>query len=79
MARMTKTISVRLDEEALRALRRLEAGGMSRSEAIRGALLESAKQGETLRQQAARVASDPAYQAEVTEIQRLMDELSEPW
>lgn len=76
---MTKTISVRLDEEALRALRRLEAGGMSRSEAIRGALLESAEGSETLRQQAERIASDPAYQREVAEIQELMDELSEPW
>ena len=76
---MTNTISVRLDEEAMRALRRLEAGGRSRSEAIREALLSSAQQSETLRQQAERVASDPDYSREVAEIQALMDELSEPW
>jgi Arc/MetJ-type ribon-helix-helix transcriptional regulator len=76
---MTKTISVRLDEEAMRALQRLEAEGRSRSEAIREALLSSANQRETLRQQAERVASDPAYRREVAKIQAIMDELSEPW
>ena len=39
---MTSAISVRLDEEALRALARLEALGLSRSEAIRRAIKESA-------------------------------------
>jgi Arc/MetJ-type ribon-helix-helix transcriptional regulator len=39
---MTSAISVRLDAEALRALTQLEATGLSRSEAIRRAILESA-------------------------------------
>lgn len=76
---MTTTISVRLDEEAMRALRALEATGRSRSEAIRGALLDSAGRGEALRSQAQRVAADPGYRREVAEVQALMDELSEPW
>jgi mRNA interferase MazF len=36
-------ISVRLDEESERALRSLEAAGLSRSEAIRAALIDSAR------------------------------------
>ena len=39
---MTSAISVRLDAEALRALAQLEATGLSRSEAIRQAILDSA-------------------------------------
>ena len=39
---MTPAISVRLDAETLRALARLEATGLSRSEAIRRAILDSA-------------------------------------
>ena len=40
---MSRAISVRLDEEAERALRTLEDAGMSRSDAIRSSLLESAQ------------------------------------
>jgi Arc/MetJ-type ribon-helix-helix transcriptional regulator len=40
--RMSSAISVRLDAEALRALAQLEATGLSRSEAIRRAILDSA-------------------------------------
>ena len=39
---MTSAISVRLDAETLRALAQLEATGLSRSEAIRRAILDSA-------------------------------------
>jgi predicted transcriptional regulator len=39
---MSSAISVRLDSEALRALAQLEATGLSRSEAIRWAILDSA-------------------------------------
>jgi Arc/MetJ-type ribon-helix-helix transcriptional regulator len=41
---MVSAISVRLDPEALRALALLEATGLSRSEAIRRAILDSAAQ-----------------------------------
>ena len=76
---MTKTISVRLDNEALRALSSLEATGTSRSEAIRAALIDAAARSEALRAEAAEIAADPSYRAEITEVQALMDELSEPW
>jgi predicted transcriptional regulator len=39
---MSSAISVRLDSEALRALAQLEATGLSRSEAVRRAILDSA-------------------------------------
>ena len=39
---MSSAISVRLDAEAMHALAQLEATGISRSEAIRRALLDSA-------------------------------------
>ena len=39
---MTSAISVRLDAETLQALAQLEATGLSRSEAIRRAILDSA-------------------------------------
>jgi hypothetical protein len=39
---MAKAVSVRLDDEAERALRLLESTGLSRSDAIRSSLLASA-------------------------------------
>jgi Arc/MetJ-type ribon-helix-helix transcriptional regulator len=39
---MAKAISVRLDDESQRALRTLEASGLTQSEAIRAALLAAA-------------------------------------
>jgi Arc/MetJ-type ribon-helix-helix transcriptional regulator len=39
---MSSAISVRLDPEALRALAQLESTGLSRSEAIRKAIIDSA-------------------------------------
>ncbi len=59
---MTKAISVRLDDDAERALRILEASGMSRSEAIRFSLLSSARR---LRQRDALVAEAAALDADV--------------
>lgn len=46
---MAHAISVRLDDEAERALRALEAAGQSRSEAIRSAVIDAARR---LRRQA---------------------------
>ncbi len=40
---MTRRISVRLNEESVRALRILEASGLSQSEAVRSALIGSAQ------------------------------------
>jgi len=54
---VTHAISVRLDEEADRALRALEASGMSRSEAIRSALINSARRLRMSSELAAEVAT----------------------
>jgi Arc/MetJ-type ribon-helix-helix transcriptional regulator len=55
--RMAKAISVRLDDEAERALRLLESTGLSRSEAIRSSLLASADRMRRRSQLAAEVAA----------------------
>lgn len=55
--RMAKAISVRLDNEAERALRLLESTGLSRSEAIRSSLLASADRMRRRSQLAAEVAA----------------------
>jgi hypothetical protein len=58
---MSPAISVRLDPEALRALAQLESTGLSRSEAIRKAILDSAA---GLRQRAALAAEVAALEAD---------------
>jgi hypothetical protein len=50
-------ISVRLDDEADRALRALEAAGMTRSEAIRSSLISSAQRLRRSSELAAEVAA----------------------
>jgi Arc/MetJ-type ribon-helix-helix transcriptional regulator len=61
---VAKAISVRLDDEAERALRTLEASGLSRSEAIRAALLASA---DLLRRKRALAAEVAALEADETD------------
>jgi predicted transcriptional regulator len=58
---MAAAISVRLDPEALRALAQIESTGLSRSEAIRKAILDSAA---GLRRRAALVAEVAALEAD---------------
>jgi predicted transcriptional regulator len=58
---MGKAISVRLDDDAERALRAIEASGMTRSEAIRSSLLASA---ERLNRRHALVAEVAALEAD---------------
>ena len=75
---MGQAISVRLDEEATRALRALEAAGMSRSEAIRAALIESARRLRRRSELAAEVAAleaDEADRAEMLAVAGLMESL----
>lgn len=82
MARMTRTISVRIDEESMRALRLLEAQGRTRSEAIRTALHEAAAARRTrraLHAEAARLAADEDDRREMAAIAEELDEISEPW
>ena len=75
---MAKAISVRLDDEAQRALRRLEATGLSQSEAIRSALLASTHRLNARRELAAEVAAleaDEADRAEMLAIASMMESM----
>jgi hypothetical protein len=75
---MSRAISIRLDEEAARALARLEASGMNRSEAIRTALVESAKRLRRRQEIAAEVAAleaDEGDREEMLEVASLMESL----
>jgi Arc/MetJ-type ribon-helix-helix transcriptional regulator len=71
-------ISVRLDDEALRALAQLESTGLSRSAAIRSALVATAAQLRDRRALAAEVAAleaDEADRAEMRVVADLMEQL----
>lgn len=75
---MASAISVRLDEEALKALARLEATGMSRSEAIRKALIETAdrlRNRKALSREVAALEADEQDRREMREVARLMESL----
>jgi hypothetical protein len=78
---MAQAISVRLDDEAERALRSLEASGLSRSEAIRSALIESARRLRRRAELAAEVAAleaDDADREEMLAVAGLMESLRAP-
>jgi predicted transcriptional regulator len=78
---MVQAISVRLDDEALRALSELEATGMSRSAAIRAALVEAASRLHDKRALASEVAaleSDDDDRAEMMAVVELMESLRAP-
>jgi Arc/MetJ-type ribon-helix-helix transcriptional regulator len=71
-------VSVRLDDEVQRALRTLEASGMSRSEAIRKSILDAAaalRRNEALRAEVAALDADEVDRREVQEIVSLMESL----
>ncbi len=73
---MTIAISVRLDDQAQRALAQLEASGLSRSEAIRTALVRSAQQmrrREALRQEMAALEADEVDRREMLEVAEFME------
>src|SRR4029077_1334639 len=73
---MAKAISVRLDDEAQRALRILEATGLSQSAAIRSALLASAervRKRSELAAEAASLEADEADRAEMLSIALMME------
>jgi Arc/MetJ-type ribon-helix-helix transcriptional regulator len=78
---MAQAISVRLDDEAERALRTLEAAGMSRSEAIRSALIASARRLRARSALAAEVAeleADDHDRGEMLAVAGLMESLRAP-
>src|SRR4030042_5285383 len=65
---MPRPISVRLDDDALRALARLESTGLSRSEAIRTALVQAAGRLQERRALAVEVAALEADEADRAEM-----------
>lgn len=71
------TISVRTDPDTERALDVLTADGATRSDAIRGAILNSAKQArqQQLRSEAEALRRDPEDLAEVRRVQAEMEAL----
>ena len=78
---MTQAISVRLDDDAQRALRTLEAAGMSRSEAIRSSLIASAdrrRRRSVLAAEAAELEADEADRDEMLAVAGLMESLRAP-
>ena len=78
---MAQAISVRLDEEALRALGLLEASGMTRSEAIRAALVDAATRiydKQALAAEVAALEADQEDRAEMLAVADLMESLRAP-
>jgi Arc/MetJ-type ribon-helix-helix transcriptional regulator len=76
LLRVSSAISVRLNVEALRALAQLEATGLSRSEAIRRAILDSAARLQRRAALAAEVAAleaDEDDRREMLEVAALME------
>jgi Arc/MetJ-type ribon-helix-helix transcriptional regulator len=78
---MSSAISVRLDPEALRALAQLEATGISRSEAIRRAILDSAgrlRKRAALAAEVAAIAADEEDRREMIELAGFMESMRAP-
>jgi Arc/MetJ-type ribon-helix-helix transcriptional regulator len=78
---MARAISVRLDDEALRALVQLEATGMSRSEAIRAALVGAAsrlRDKQALAAEVAALEADNDDRAEMLAVADIMESLRAP-
>jgi Arc/MetJ-type ribon-helix-helix transcriptional regulator len=78
---MTQAVSVRLDDEAIRALARLEATGKSRSEAIRSAIVDAASklnERDALSAEVAALEADETDRAEMLAVAELMESLRAP-
>jgi len=74
---MTRTISVRMDADAMRALKRLESSGRGRSQVVRDALIDSAsrlRSPAAVRAEIERLENDPVNRAEIAKIQEFMDD-----
>lgn len=71
-------LSVRFDDESHRALLRLEATGMSRSEAIRSSVVAAAErlaERRALAAEAAALEADETDRSEMREVAAMMEEL----
>jgi Arc/MetJ-type ribon-helix-helix transcriptional regulator len=74
-------ISVRFDDDAERALRALEASGMSRSEAIRSSVVEAAhrlRRRSALAAEVVALEADDADRGEMIAVAGLMESLRAP-
>ena len=75
---MSSPISVRLDPDALRALAQIESTGLSRSEAIRKAILESAarlRRRDALTAEVAALEADEDDRREMLEVADFMESM----
>ena len=75
---MAQAISVRLDDEALLALGQLQASGMTRSQAIRAALVETASRHQdkqTLAAEVSALEADDDDRADMLAVADLMEGL----
>jgi predicted transcriptional regulator len=75
---MSSAISVRLDPEALRALAQIESTGLSRSEAIRKAILDSAarlRRRDALAAEVAALEADQDDRREMLEVADFMESM----
>lgn len=78
---MSSAVSVRLDPETLQALAQLEATGVSRSEAIRRAILDSAgrlRKRSHLAAEVAALEADDEDRREMLEVAAFMESLRAP-
>jgi len=78
---MTRAVSVRLDDEAMRALTRLQTTGLSRSQAIRQAIVDAAerlRRRESLAAEVKALEADQADRQEMLEVAALMESLRAP-
>ena len=78
---MERAISVRLDDETSQALRRLEATGMTRSQAIRAAIRAAAArltENRTLAAEVAALEADGEDRREMLAIAEMMEESHTP-
>jgi Arc/MetJ-type ribon-helix-helix transcriptional regulator len=78
---MRDLISVRLDDDARRALAELEATGLSRSEAVRRGLVAAAlrlRDRQRLIDEVAELATDESDRAEAAAVAAMMEDLREP-
>jgi Arc/MetJ-type ribon-helix-helix transcriptional regulator len=75
---MAQAISVRLDDDAMRALAQLESTGLSRSAAIRAALVAAAarlRERRALAEEVAALEADEGDRAEMSAVAALMEQL----
>lgn len=79
---MAEAISVRLDDDAVRALNELEATGLNRSDAVRTALVAAARRLRDRRRLAEEVAAleaDADDRALLRDVADTMEDLRAPW